>query len=100
MTTAPSRRALLGWIGLACLPATALHANDYEEEDPADLVSDRFSIRQFTSLSENEIYKVGLAIKRGRTIRIGDYSPSESKAIILRARENWPATRAELLSGG
>lgn len=95
-----SRRTLLGWLGLAFAPATALQASDYEEEDPADLVPERFSIRQFTALSENEIYKVGLAIKRGRTIRIGNYSPSESRAIIRRARENWPATRAELLSGG
>ena len=95
-----TRRALLGGASLAfstlALGATALTAQEFEVLDPADLVPDRYTIREFLALDKNEIYMVNLAIKRNRTIRIGSYPPSESRALIRRAQADWPKTRAEL----
>ena len=100
MTTATSRRAFLALIALGSLPATALaqilHAQDAEELDPTDLVPRRFSVEDFISLDENEIYKVNLAVRRGRTITINGYTPSQSRQIIKAAGDDWPQTRRRL----
>ncbi len=82
--TAP-RRAVLGWIGLACLPAPALFAQDAEEPDPTDLVPRRFSPAEFRQLSQAELYMVDLAIRRNRRIVIDGCSASDSRTIIRTA---------------
>lgn len=96
MTPVPTRRALIAWVMLATLPATALTAQDLEEPDPSDLVPRRFSVEAFRNLTETEIYDVHLAIRRGRRILIEGYTASESREIIERAARDWPRTRQQL----
>ena len=100
MTIAPSRRALLAWLALGSVPTVAssqiIFAQDAEEPDPSDLVPRRFSLRKFLSLKEHEIYKVNLAIRRGRAITIEGYTASQSREIISAAAEDWPKTRSAL----
>ena len=80
-----SRRAVLGWIGLSCLPAGTALAQSFEELDPADLVPRRFTQKAFAAQTPEELYKTNLAVRRGRSIRIDGCSTSESRAIIRRA---------------
>lgn len=94
MTKSLTRRGLL-LAAAAALPGMA-SATDIYDIDPADEVPRWFSVQHFLSLDENQIYKVNLAIKRGRPIRIGNYSRSESRKIIKAARENPEAVRAQL----
>lgn len=100
MTIAPSRRAFLAWIALGSAPTSAfsqvIFAQDAEELDPSDLVPRRYSVENFLNLKENEIYKVHLAIRRGRAITINGYTPSQSREIIEAAAEDWPRTRKRL----
>ena len=100
MTKSNSRRAFLGWIAFATMPATAFGqvtlALDAEELDPADLVPRRFSVERFLGLTKNEIYKVDRAVRRGKTITIDGYTASQSKRIIQAAADDWPATRRRL----
>ncbi len=78
----PTRRKILAWAGLAALPATAMLAEEAEELDPTDLVPRRFTPEAFERLSANELYKVKLAVRRGRTILIDGYTASESRKMI------------------
>lgn len=78
----PTRRKILAWAGLAALPATAMLADEAEELDPTDLVPRRFTPEAFERLSANELYKVKLAVRRGRTILIDGYTASESRKMI------------------
>lgn len=96
MTTRITRRACLGLLAIAATPATAQFGFFNEEADPTDLVPSYYSLNTFLGLNENDIYMVNLAIRRGRQIRIQGYKPSESKAIIQRAAQDWPATRRSL----
>lgn len=97
MPMQPTRRAILVWAaGLAALPATATIAQDLEEPDPTDLVPRRFSPEAFAALSKAEIYMVNLAIRRGRTILIDGYTPSQSRRIIETAAEDPAAARRML----
>lgn len=86
-------------LGLALVSATApglAYAIDAEELDPTDTVPRRFSVRRFLSLSEAEMYKVNLAVRRGRGITIEGYTRSESREIIELAARDLPAARALL----
>ena len=74
----------------AALPVRAFDGN---ELDPADIVPGRFSLERFIGLDRNEIHMVNLAVRRGRGIVIDGFSVSESRRIISRAAEDWPATR-------
>lgn len=85
MTSCAPRRTVLGWIGLACLPAPALLAQDAEEPDPTDLVPRRFSLAEFRQLGEDEIYMADLAIRRNRRIVIDGCSAADSRDIIRMA---------------
>lgn len=84
----PTRRAILAWAGLAALPATAMLAEEAEELDPTDLVPRRFTPEAFERLSANELYKVKLAVRRGRTILIDGYTASESRKMIEHAKRS------------
>lgn len=88
MPKTPTRRTMLAWAGLAALPATALMADEAEELDPTDLVPRRFSPEAFERLSANELYKVKLAVRRGRTILIDGYTASESRKMIEDAKRS------------
>lgn len=79
------RRAILGWIGLAGLTSGAALAQSGEEMNPTDLVPRRFSPDNFAALSDNEIYMVNLAVRRGRIIRIDGCSGSDSAEVIRTA---------------
>ncbi|MEO0751499.1 MAG: hypothetical protein AAFY25_06815 [Pseudomonadota bacterium] len=97
-----SRRGVLGLAILATTSASAAlaagrtHAFDFEELDPTDTVPRRFSVRRFLELSKAELYKVNLAVKRGRGIIIEGYSRSESREIIRLAAKDPAAARAVL----
>jgi len=89
MPNLPARRSFLVWLGLAAsLPGTALMAQGADEIDPTDLVPRRFSPEAFARLSDAELYKVDLAIRRGRRILIDGHSPSQSRLIIETARHD------------
>jgi hypothetical protein len=96
MTRKLTRRACLGLVAFAATPAMAQFGGVDEEENPTDAVPRYFSRERFLSLSENQIYMVGLAVRRGRPIQIEGYSASESRQIIQRAAQDWPATRRSL----
>lgn len=93
MATPPSRRAVLGWIGLAALPGTAVLAQDHEEPDPTDLVPRRFTPEAFLQLTDSEFHMVKLAVRRGRPIVIDGCSASESRDIIRTAARDRAAAR-------
>jgi len=76
------RNAALAAAGLAILTASALPAYSFDDLDPTDVVPRRYSVEEFRSLSDSELYTVNLAIKRGRRILINGYSPSESRRMI------------------
>lgn len=95
--SAPSRRHMLTWMTVTPLTVSTAFAVDSDEIDPTDTVPRRFSVRSFTALDGNQIYDVNLAVRRGRTIVIDGYSPSQSRQIILDAARDWPGTRARLL---
>ncbi|MCZ7675373.1 MAG: hypothetical protein M5U35_05175 [Roseovarius sp.] len=84
----PNRRTILAWAALAALPAAAVLAEEAEELDPTDLVPRRFTPEAFERLSANELYKVKLAVRRGRTILIDGYTASESRQMIEAAGQN------------
>lgn len=91
-----SRRSLFG-LALATATAPGLaYAIDDEELDPTDTVPRRFSVRRFLSLTEDEVYKVDLAVRRGRGITVEGYSRSESREIIGLAAQDLQAARALL----
>lgn len=99
----PSRRAFVAGLALGALAAPTAQAQffpDIRDRDPIDRIPNWYSVRRFTRLSENDIYKVNLAIKRHRRIIIEGYTPSESRQIIRDASDDWPATRTRLLQGG
>ncbi len=94
MTASISRRTAVAILASA-VPGMAF-ATDAEELDPTDIVPRRFSVNRFLGLSENEVYKVNLAVRRGRKILIEGFSPSESKEIIMLAAEDFDQARARL----
>ena len=101
--SAPLTRRLLirglgaGLLGAAALPAQAF--DEWPDLDPTDRIPGFYGVNRFAALSEEELFMVGLAVKRGRDIRIGRYSRSQSRQIVRDALQDWPATRARLLSG-
>jgi len=88
MPKTPTRRTMLAWAGLAALPATAVLAQETEEHNPTDFVPRRFTPEEFSRLSANELYKVKLAVRRGRTILIDGYTASESRKMIEDAKRS------------
>lgn len=96
--TPPTRRAVTGWLVTAALAGLATQAaargNDIS---PTDRLPRHYSLRRFTSLSRDEVYRIDHAARRGRPITIGDFSPSESRKILRDALADWPATRQSLL---
>lgn len=91
-----TRRSVLGLAVISAAAPGLAYAIDAEELDPTDTVPRRFSVRRFLSLSEAEVYKVNLAVRRGRGITIEGYSRSESRDIIGLAARDLPAARALL----
>lgn len=91
-----SRRSALGLVGISITAPGVALAFDAEEEDPADKIPRRFSVRRFLSLNKNELYVVNLAVRRGRGIIIEGYSRSESRKIISLAAKDPAAARALL----
>ena len=98
MAHSHSRRAILGWIGLACLPAGAALAQTAEEFDPSDFVPRRFTPEDFANQTAEELYKTNLAVRRGRSIRIDGCSKSQSRAIIRLAASDRQAALQMLQS--
>ncbi len=98
-TFSPSRRAFVGLMvtaGAAGL-ATQVAARGGSDVSQSDRVPRHFSIERFTSLDRNDVYRVNHASRRGKSITIGDFSPSQSRQILRDAAADWPATRASLL---
>lgn len=96
MTKTLTRRSLLALLAIGTSPAAAQFGGFNEEDNPTDAVPSYFSLQRFLALDENEIYMVNLAVRRGKPVRIEGYQPSESRAIIRRAAQDWPATRRSL----
>ena len=90
-----SRRAVLG-LAIASITPGVARAIDAEEFNPSDRIPRRFSVRRFLSLSDDELYDVNLAVRRGRGILIDGLSHSESRAIIELAVKDPAAARAQL----
>ena len=91
-----TRRTMLALMAIGATPATAQFGGFNEEDNPTDAVPSYFSLQRFLALDENEIYMVNLAVRRGKPVRIEGYQPSESRAIIQRPGQDWPATRRSL----
>lgn len=88
------RHLILCLVGaVASGAALPLRASDGNEFDPTDKVPRRFSLERFIALDRNDIHMVNLAVRRGRVIVIDGFSASESRRIISKAAEDWPATR-------
>lgn len=64
---------------------------DINEQNPTDFVKPRFSVAQFSALSEIEVFDVVLAVKRGRGILIDGCTRSESRVIIRQAGKDQAA---------
>ncbi|GAB4291441.1 MAG: hypothetical protein Kow0058_10340 [Roseovarius sp.] len=77
-----TRRTMLALAAAALLPVPAVLAQSDEAPDPTDLVPRRFSAEKFARLSDEELYMVHLATRRGRQIVIDGHPPSESRRII------------------
>ena len=94
----PSRRAFVGLMVTAGVAGLASQAIARGDASPADSLPRHYSIEHFTSLDQNEVYRIDHAARRGsRQITIGDFSASESRKILRDAVADWPATRATLL---
>lgn len=96
-----TRRGILGLaLATTTMPvaatASGFKAGIWEDVDPADLVPRRFSVRRIVSRSQADLYKVTLALKRGRPITIEGYTPSESREIIMLLYRDRPAGLARL----
>ena len=93
----PSRRAVTTWLATSALFGMAAQTPAYGREiSPIDRVPRHFSLRRFTSLSRDEVYRIYHASRLGKRITIGQFSPSESRNILRDAFEDWPATRQRL----
>ena len=92
-----SRRAFIGFLATAAAAGVASQAVAGNNISPIDRVPRHYSIERFTSLDENEVYRIDHASRAGRRITIGNLSPSESKSLLRRAVADWPGTRATLL---
>ena len=101
-SSTPSRRTALTWsvaVALTGLAGPAL-TKEWPDLDPFDRVPSYYGVERFTRLSENQVYKVHLAVKNGRYIQIGRYPNSVSRQIIRDGARDWPATRQKLLDDG
>jgi len=76
----PARRilslAVAATLGAAALPAAAMDSN-LERSVP-----NWISAESFNNMTQNEIYKVDLAQKRGHRVVIEGYSPSQSRSVV------------------
>jgi len=79
----PARRVLALVVG-AALTATTLPATAGQrtviEQLPTQISKDAFQ-----SLSGPELHQIDIAHKRGQRVLIGDYSPSQSRAVVDKA---------------
>ena len=96
-----TRRGILGLaLATSTVPVAAkadfLKTGLWEDVDPADLVPRRFSVQRIVTRSQADLYKVTLALKRGRPITIEGYSVSESREIIMLLYRDRPAGLARL----
>lgn len=71
----------LAAFALALTVCTPAFAQDFEFPDPSDLVNSKFSPTAFSRLSSLELYDIGIALKRGRTILILGCTASQSRAV-------------------
>jgi len=98
----PSRRALLSLLAAAILAGTVTGARamagagDGNELDPTDTIQRHYSVEQFIRLDRNDVYMVRLAVRRGHRVIIEGFSARDSRRIILKATEDWPAMRRKL----
>lgn len=97
-THAPrSRRAFIGWMATAAFAGLATQATARNSASPADRITRHYSLKRFTALDRNGVYRLDHAARRGAQITIGDLSPSASRQLLRDAVADWPATRAALL---
>lgn len=82
----PARRVLALMIG-AALTATALPATAGQRTVIEQLPS-QISKAEFQSLDQAAVYEINIAHKRGQRVQIGDYSPSQSRAVVDKALTN------------
>jgi hypothetical protein len=91
-----TRRSVFLGLAFAATPGAVL-AFDDTDLDPSDTVPRSFSVKRFLALSENEVYRVNIALKRGRRIIIEGCSASESREIIRLAQSDPEAAKQRLL---
>ena len=77
----PARRilglAVAATLGAAALPAAAMDAGNLERSVPNWISADSFS-----TMTQNEIYKIDLAQERGHRVVIEGYSLSQSRSVV------------------
>ena len=90
----PSRRAFTGWLATAAFAGVATQsvAGSYRGggTDPFDRVPQYYSVREFTELSRNQVYRINQATRFGRPVRIGDLTPSQTRELLREALADWP----------